>query len=95
MSHATETDETMTVRVIDRSRWGTSSPYPLIQEVAISVTCPRCGARRGESWPHRFHEDGQWLTCDRWDNPCGHVDMYESVLAEARARHERMEHADG
>lgn len=78
-------DTTMTVRVIDRSMWGRSVPYPQIAEVTISAFCPRCGQRRGAPWPHRFHEDGEWLTCDRWDNPCGHVDMYENVLAEARA----------
>lgn len=74
--------ETMTVRVIDRSTWGTSAPYPAIREVEISTACPVCGGRRGEPSNHNFHEDGQWLSCDVWENPCGHVDMYESVLAE-------------
>lgn len=75
--------ETMTVRVIDRSGWGTSAPYPAIRRVEISASCPVCGGRRGEPRNRNFHEDGQWLSCDVWENPCGHVDMYEAVLAEA------------
>lgn len=75
----------MKVRVIDRSRWGTSSPYPLIREVTISDTCPACGAQRGTPRAKRFYEDGEWLTCDIWENPCGHVDMYAQVLKEGSA----------
>jgi hypothetical protein len=77
------TSETMTVRVIDRSGWGTSAPYPAIYTVVISAHCLVCGERRGEPRNHNFHEDGEWLACDVWDNPCGHVDMYETVLTEA------------
>lgn len=79
------TSETMSVRVIDRSGWGTSAPYPAIRTVTISVHCRACGGRRGEPRNRNFHEDGEWLSCDVWDNQCGHVDMYESVLAEAAA----------
>lgn len=76
---------TMTVRVIDRSGWGTSRGYPVIRRVEISTACPTCGGKRGEPYNHNFHEDGEWLSVDRWDNPCGHTDMYCAVLAEARA----------
>jgi hypothetical protein len=76
--------EAMTVRVIDRSGWGTSAPFPAIRRVETSVRCSVCGGRRGEPRNHNFHEDGQWLACDVWDNPCGHTDMYQDVIAEAR-----------
>ncbi|WP_143657807.1 hypothetical protein [Embleya scabrispora] len=74
----------MTVRVIDHSRWGTSAPYPAIRTVTIAAVCPQCGGPRGEAQHHRFNADGEWLSCDRWKNPCGHVDMYDAVLVEAR-----------
>lgn len=77
--------DTMTVRVVDRGT-GRGYIYPSVVTVTISTTCPVCGGRRGEPSSHRFHEDGGWLTCDRWSNPCGHVDMYDAVLVEAGAR---------
>jgi rRNA maturation protein Nop10 len=77
-------DDTMTVRVTDRSGWGTIRPYPAIVRVTITRTCPECGGPRGKPYPHRFHEDGEWYTVDRWDNPCGHIDRYEAVLATSR-----------
>jgi hypothetical protein len=75
------------VRVIDRSGWGTSAAYPQIRTVTLTWVCPVCHGPRGIPKEHRFHEDGHWLTCDRWDNPCGHLDLYTAVLAEARERH--------
>lgn len=77
--------DTMTVRVCDRSTWGTAAPYPAITTVTIAVVCPVCGGPRGEAKNHNFHEDGQWLSVDKWDNPCGHLDTYTAVLREARA----------
>lgn len=77
--------KTITVRVLDRTGWGTRQEYPKVAVLEISADCPRCGAQRGEPTPHRFYEDGEWLTCDRWNNPCGHVDLYENVLAEHKA----------
>lgn len=73
----------MKVRVVDR---GTSRSYEgvKIRTVAIQRSCPKCGGPRGEVYSHRFCEDGAWYDCDRWDNPCGHVDMYTDVLIEAR-----------
>jgi hypothetical protein len=76
---------TMTARVVDRSGWGHCGPYPVIRAVTIDATCPKCGGPRGRPYPYRFHEDGDWLTCDRWDNPCGHIDKYDDVLAEVEA----------
>jgi predicted nucleic acid-binding Zn ribbon protein len=86
---ASSMTDTMTVRAIDRSGWGTSAPYPTIRTVEISAHCPVCGQLRGEPRHHRFHEDGEWLSCDVWENPCGHEDMYEAVLSEARDRQRR------
>ncbi len=76
--------ETMNVRVVDRGiRPGYE--YPVIQTIAISAFCPKDGQRRGEPYDYRFPEDGDWLTCDKWDNPCGHVDTYGALLAERRS----------
>lgn len=83
---------TLRVRVIDR---GTGPGYEglTIREVAIAATCPVCGGPRGVDAdgvstvrPHRFCEDGAWYTCDRWTNPCGHIDTYAAVLAWLRTR---------
>lgn len=71
--------KTIMVRVLDRTSW----PYfPKVSVLEISAHCPRCGEPRGEPTPHRFYEDGEWMSCDRWSNPCGHVDLYEDVLVE-------------
>ncbi|MFG3510197.1 hypothetical protein ACGF5F_32395 [Streptomyces sp. NPDC047821] len=78
---------TMTVRVCDR---GTGRGYVgvAIRTVTIAATCPQCGGPRGTDTVrnHNFHEDGEWLSVDRWTNPCGHVDMYSAVLREARLK---------
>ena len=81
---ATTEPATMTVRVIDR---GTGRGYNglAIRTVTIPAVCPTCGGPRGEATGHYFCEDGAWYTCDRWQNSCGHIDMYSAVLAEARA----------
>lgn len=54
--------------------------------VTISTRCPQCGGPRGFHTviAHRFHHDGDWYVADRWANNCGHVDMYDAVLAESR-----------
>lgn len=78
--------ETTTVRVCDR---GTGPGYSGVAIVTVTVRalCPRCGGPRGFDTiaPHRFHEDGDWYTVDRWQNRCGHVDSYCAVLREARS----------
>jgi hypothetical protein len=74
---------TMTVRVVDRGT-GAGYQFPVIRTVTVATTCPTCGGDRGTPYPHRFSEDGEWMTCDRWDNPCGHIDYYGAVLAEVR-----------
>ncbi len=57
-----------------------------IVKVEIGENCPVCGGPRGEPYPYNFHEDGEWLTVDRWDNTCGHVDHYQDVYKEAQER---------
>ncbi|MFI7608497.1 hypothetical protein ACIBTV_25555 [Micromonospora sp. NPDC049366] len=76
---------TMEVRVVDRGTQ-VGYEYPLIRTVRIATTCPQCGGRRGEPSPFRFCEDGGWLVCDRWTNPCGHIDYYGQVLREVGLR---------
>lgn len=76
-------NEKRIVKVIDRSTWGTSYSYPLIRSIELRWVCPVCGEPRGEPRTVPFSEDGQYLSCDRWMNPCGHVDLYSDVIAEA------------
>lgn len=81
-----DTAQTMTVRVVDRRHGNLPTDYvsPWIRRVTIPTCCPQCGGTRGTPQPYRFHEDGDWLECDRWSNPCGHIDTYDAVLVEAR-----------
>ena len=81
---------TLRVRVIDRALqrklWGTPgyrSILDVLRVVEISATCPRCGGSRGEVRTERSCEDGQWYDVSRWENPCGHLDLYADVLREA------------
>ncbi|MEU9208477.1 hypothetical protein AB0D27_11120 [Streptomyces sp. NPDC048415] len=78
--------ETMTVRVCDR---GSGRDYVgvTIRTITIPAVCPVCGGPRGVDTlrSERLPEDGESYTVSRWDNPCGHVDLYADVLREARA----------
>ena len=72
---------TRTVRIIERGvhpAW-----WMKITTVTLMWTCPRCEGPRGEPYNHLFHEDGEWYECDRWDNACGHIDLYSDVALEA------------
>ena len=77
--------ETRTVRIVDRSTWGTPGPYPRILAVTVPWVCPQCGGPRGEPRDYRFFENDDSHVCDRWENICGHIDRYDAVLAEAQA----------
>lgn len=76
----------MTVRVPDYGS-GPDCRGVRIVEVDILPLCRICGGPRGfdRITPDRFQRDGAWHTRDRWDNPCGHKDLYEDVVAEARS----------
>ena len=78
----------MTVKVRDNAAegrlWGTSwNGTAIIRTVTIRAVCPKCGGPRGEPQGLNFHVDGDWHHVNTWTNPCGHVDMYESVIIEA------------
>ncbi len=80
----------MIVTVVDRAAtdaaWGHPGPGGVVlRTVEIADACPACGGDRGRPVPRRFCEDGEWYDADCWANPCGHVDKYAAVLAEAAA----------
>jgi hypothetical protein len=81
----------ITVTVVDREstsrRWGHGpGGAPDLATVEISDRCPVCGGPRGVPQWSRFCEDDDWYGVNTWRNPCGHVDQYADVLAEARGR---------
>lgn len=81
-------DNTMTVVVRDRAAeapWGYGCTNPRTRRVTISATCPRCGGPRGEPRGLNQCDDGAWYWVQIWDNPCGHIDMYDDVVREAAA----------
>ncbi|MEU1815215.1 hypothetical protein ABZ543_08450 [Streptomyces roseifaciens] len=77
---------TRTYRVRDRGLAGREHPGLVIATVTVAFECPVCGGPRGEAQPYRVTEAYQSYVLDRWDNRCGHVDSYDSVLAEHRRR---------
>ena len=84
-------DETMTVTIRDRSAesaWGSGPAKPATRKATISALCPvtNCGQRRGEPRGLSQCEDGAYYWVQVWQNPCGHVDMYNAVVEEARQR---------
>ena len=86
MTQDQTTTETMTVPVRDReseSPWGSGPTRPKTRTMTISAFCPTCGGRRGE--PHGLNQcdDGAYYWVQVWDNPCGHLDRYRAVIAEA------------
>lgn len=52
--------------------------------VELSWKCPKCGKPRGEVKQGYSFDGSHKLYCDRWKNPCGHVDKYETVREEAK-----------
>lgn len=51
--------------------------------VKLRWVCPKCGAPRGKIKIGRSYSGSIVLFCDTWENPCGHVDKYADVRAEA------------
>ena len=83
------TPETMSVTIRDRSAepaWGSGPTRPVTRKVVISAYCPTCGGRRGKPRGLNQCEDGEHYWVQVWDNPCGHIDSYVSVVAEANRR---------
>jgi hypothetical protein len=80
----------MTVTIRDRATedaaWGNPGLFsPALRTVTIANTCPVCGGPRGIPSKRPFYEDGVSFAVDCWANPCGHIDRYADVLAEANA----------
>ena len=66
------------------SEWGNGPFRPVTRLVTISTRCPQCDGPRGVPRGFNNAEDGvHWYT-NVWTNPCGHADMYEDVIREAR-----------
>ncbi len=75
----------MRVTVMYRNNWFGGDGwvyYPMTIE--ISTFCPICGQSRGKPYSYNFCEDGEWITVDRWDNPCGHIDKYGDCIRESK-----------
>lgn len=51
--------------------------------VRFSWVCPRCGGPRGRVYRTVSFDGSRRLSCDGWKNPCGHIDFYSDVRAEA------------
>lgn len=52
-------------------------------KVTLSWVCPRCGGPRGEVHRVVSYDGSRRMEVDGWDNPCGHIDLYSDVRAEA------------
>ncbi|MET7363180.1 VVA0879 family protein [Streptomyces sp. NPDC005562] len=78
-----EIEGTRIVRVPDTSaNWGTSGPSTIVYTLRIPDFCP-CGVERGAPEPFNACNDGEWYNADKWENPCGHKDSYQDLLAKA------------
>jgi hypothetical protein len=68
--------------------WGSGPGGVIVVTGDIADTCqrPACGQPRGEVRGFNGYEDGEPYHVNVWDNTCGHVDMYEDVVREIRAR---------
>ena len=51
--------------------------------VTLRWVCPTCGGSRGQVRPAISYDGWRRLACDGWSNPCGHIDFYADVRAEA------------
>lgn len=88
MTDQSTTAQTVTVTVRDRDAepaWGSGLTNPAVRAVTIAASCPECDGPRGEPRGQNSCEDGAHYWVQVWDNPCGHVDTYAAVVAEARA----------
>jgi len=78
----TSTDEVpplMVVRLLDRS-----APVTRVRTVRIPALCIRCGSPRGEAQEVLSTVHGMTYVSDFIDNPCGHLESAQALLAEAR-----------
>lgn len=71
----------MTVTIPSRCEHGGSPLY--LTTLKISDYCPVCGEKRGTTVKGFSYDGSRRLVVDCWENPCGHVDKYCDVRAEA------------
>lgn len=69
--------ETRKVRITDRDASGYLKGT---RDVLVEWVCPVCGDRMGEPRDSYYTEDDHRFTVSVWDNPCGHVAMYDEIL---------------
>ena len=92
MSGNPQTRELLSVTVMDREAYARAwnnghagPPTAYLRTVEIGDRCAQCGEPRGEIKGYYHCEDDEWFSGSVWTNPCGHLDMYPNVLAEAKA----------
>ena len=88
-------DCALKVILVDR---GNTRAYTGVKIVSVDLTpwvCGVSGEPRVEPYPWNFVEDGERFTCHRWDNPCGHVEMYHTLLYGDKSVHNKKEEQHG
>lgn len=50
-----------------------------LKKYEISDNCPKCGKPRGKIFKGLSYDGSRRLSVDCWNNPCGHIDMYEDI----------------
>ena len=51
--------------------------------ITVEWVCLKCGSPRGETYSGFSYDGSRRMAVDCWDNPCGHLELYSDVLAEA------------
>jgi hypothetical protein len=83
MKTRSETPRTKTVTIrACVEHWGRQK-----RSVVLKWIFPECGGPRGKKIYHdaQSYDGGFWMYVDGWSNPCGHIDTYNDVRAEADA----------
>lgn len=55
----------------------------LVYDLEIATVCPVCGGPRGLPYNQHGVDGIGWY--QRWDNPCGHIEDYDGLIADAEA----------
>jgi len=82
MNHSTEHHDRTEVRTVRIPGSADHAGQHLIT-VTLRWVCPTCVGPRGPVRPAISYDGSRRLACDGWSNPCGHVDFYADVRAEA------------
>lgn len=51
-------------------------------QVYLLWKCPVCGGPRGEPYPVYSYDGSHRALVDGWENSCGHVDKYSTIMVE-------------